>query len=73
MPTYCTRCEEQVHGKAEDQPHLCKDLAKRLARQTKQRDAVLDLMDESRLHGWTAEALAEAIVKKLSQMGVAND
>lgn len=75
MASYCTRCKQQVHGRPQDQPHLCKDIAKRLARRERQVQAVLDIFDQSKtgLHVDAGRRCAEAIVVKLNQMGVIDD
>lgn len=78
MASYCVRCREQVHGKAEDQPHLCHDLVKRLERRRSQTRAVEDILDhaayERKLGGAQGRRVAaEMIVAVLSQMGVADD
>ena len=68
---WCERCGEESNTLSE--PHLCKDVAKRLTRRVKQREAVRDILSESIcVRGDWNElgALAEAIVAKLAQMGV---
>lgn len=80
MPTYCQRCHEQLHGLPEDQPHLCKDIKRRLARREKQKAAVESLiaawllsMDANVTLEWNVGPLAENIVAKLANMGVEED
>lgn len=78
MATHCPRCGTQVHGLPADQPHLCSDISKRLARREKQVEAVRFIL---MAHGFNADLhagagstrLAERIVTKLAQMGVADD
>lgn len=72
MASYCQRCKQQVHSTAEHQPHLCADIQKRLERRNRQVQAVIDILVESSPRN-TEREVAEAIVQKLSQLGVAND
>ena len=66
----CVRCHTDVH--ASDGPHLCKDLAKRLARQQKAVRHVVAILDQYGLRTYGAltdnarEAAALDIVRKLS-------
>lgn len=75
---WCKRCQEESNTL--DPPHLCADIAKRLKRREAQKQAVLDIIrkavyddyaDEPGFKG--DEDAAEAIVKKLAQMGVTDD
>jgi hypothetical protein len=65
----CPRCDEESNTLSE--PHLCRDIARRLARRERQVEAVLGILDEYDSHPG-GHAMAEAIVAKLSQMGVAD-
>ena len=67
MATYCQRCHEQVHGSATDQPHLCADISKRLARRERQVEAVLAIVP-----ALTRED-AQAIVTRLAGIGVGEE
>ena len=70
----CTRCGAEVHMSAENQPHLCADIAKRLARREKQIAAVVEILGPGELpFGRDINTVAEIIVKKLSEMGVTDD
>lgn len=64
----CDRCRAAVHGRAQDQPHLCKDLAKRLERQTKAVQIVRSILIDRAgdIAGDLTEDAALEIVKALS-------
>lgn len=66
----CSRCG--VVCFTTDPPHMCKDLAKRLARREAQVAAVEDILARSFQYGMP-RAAAEEIVAKLAGMGVADD
>ena len=71
----CVRCGAEVFGLPQHQPHLCADIVKRLARRERQRDAVVELLDEAFQIGNPnlVRNVAEDIVAKLANMGVEND
>lgn len=69
---YCGRCGEPVHGRPEDQPHICADIQKRITRREKQVQAVIDILARPG-RSTDARTVAESIVKKLSQLGVTED
>lgn len=69
---YCVRCNAEVHGLPQNQPHLCADVKRRLARREAQRDAVVVILD-AHVTVQTARRLAELIVAKLANMGVEQD
>jgi hypothetical protein len=81
----CTRpnCKETyfvVDGKisgTEEKEHICKDIRQRLARRNKQAKATVAILDEYfPTHNPDPEfrqAVAEAIVTRLVNMGVEND
>jgi hypothetical protein len=74
MPSYCSRCGERVHGQAAHQPHLCRDLTKRQARQQKQVNKVFDLLViEGGVVPETATTLAINIVGALNRLGITED
>lgn len=75
MASYCERCGEQVHGLPQHQPHLCKDIEKRLARREKQVQAVMDILcaDGYLNAGLFVREKAEAIVKVLANLNVTED
>ena len=73
MATFCPRCNEQLHGLPKDQPHLCKDVQRRLRRREKQRDAVVDILRAYGVGVDRAMRSAEEIVAKLANMGVEED
>ncbi len=72
-PRICPRCREEKFGKPGS--HLCADLAKRLARRTRQVDGVLDIMNQCRVEFGTVHdrECAERIVGFLANLGVEND
>ena len=82
---YCDRCQAEIHGTAQDQPHLCPDLSKRLARRKRQVDAIIPVIVaaqeryvlhvEAVLSGDMADPrpYAEEIVAKLAHLGVEDD
>lgn len=77
---YCTRCLVELHGTAQDQPHLCADVALRHARREKQVDATLVIMRRYGLvsslvpqDGDVMREAAEAVVARLANMGVDQD
>jgi hypothetical protein len=69
----CERCGVVCH--TTEAPHLCKDVAARLKRREQQADAVVKLMVAFGAHSDPVDRrlLADAIVKKLSEMGVTED
>jgi hypothetical protein len=75
MPSYCPRCNAQVHGLAKDQPHLCKDIAKRLKRRQDQVFAVEHILGcyFPNIDRGTSTVIGEAIVARLANMGVTDD
>jgi hypothetical protein len=74
---HCVRCGANVHGRPQDQPHLCADIEKRLKRREKQVAAVVEIIDEHLdahdVYLKRPELLAEKIVAGLANMGVEND
>lgn len=67
----CARCRATCF--TTDPPHLCPDVAARHKRRARQREAVIELLEEGRAKGLPWEETAEAIVTRLAQMGVASD
>jgi hypothetical protein len=70
MSRYCVRCTQELH---KGQEHLCPDIAKRLKRREAQVEAVCKLLYTMPVPEPRIRQAAEAIVAKLSQMGVEND
>lgn len=75
MPSYCQRCNARVFGQAEHQPHICKDIAGRLKRRQDQVFAVEQILGchFPLLERGESKIISEAIVKRLANMGVADD
>ncbi len=69
-PRYCVRCKDERLGR---EPHLCVDLAKRLKRRERQRDAILPMLALVRAGTMSLSGGAESIVTILAEMGVEND
>lgn len=70
----CQRCEQVCH--TTEPEHLCKDIARRLARRQAQKDAVLAVFSSwGLLDGFedTKDRLAEAVVKALAGLDVSAD
>lgn len=69
----CQRCHRIVH--TTDAEHICKDIQQRLRRRTAQVEAVRTILldNYSDPYGPESRIVAEAIVEKLAQMGVADD
>ena len=78
-PKTCPRCGADVWGLPQHQPHLCKDIKRRLARREKQRDTVEELLEaflyshDLGTHTWSVTPLAGQIVAALANMGVEED
>jgi len=72
---YCDRCKAELHGTAQDQPHLCPDLSKRLARRKRQVDAIIPVIEAAQERYYMADPrpYAEEIVAKLAHLGVEDD
>lgn len=71
---WCERCGAESNTLSE--PHLCKDITKRLARRERQVATVLDIMRTHapwRSHDEINQTIAEEIVQKLAQLGVQED
>ena len=67
---YCQRCGEECNT-LNDAGHLCTDIKRRVKRREAQVEAVMSILyDPQGVRGLTMREKAEAIVKKLSQMGV---
>lgn len=64
---HCIRCKAETLGGANRPEHLCKDIAKRLARRERQVQAVLSIAPD------LSRETAEDIVKALSNLGVTED
>ena len=72
--TRCTRCHEEVFGlvRTDDDIHVCKDIAKRLARRERQVQAILPMLECYEVPS-VRRRVAEMIVAKLAGLGVADD
>jgi hypothetical protein len=69
---WCERCGEESNTLSE--PHLCKDIKRRLARRTKQVNAVIDILADAAVDPQpTRRQLAEEIVAALAHLGVTDD
>jgi len=73
MPSYCSRCGGQVYGQAAHQPHVCRDLTKRLARQQRQLDVVATILCGYNLDDAVAKVAAISIVGALNRLGITED
>ena len=75
----CARCGTETF--TTDPPHLCKDIAKRLNRRQRQKEAVIKVLQEYRVDlvippqdgNYTIDDLADAIVKKIVGMLAEDD
>lgn len=70
----CVRCGAEAFGlvRSEADIHVCKDVAKRLARQERQIEAVVGILQQHDLSS-RERRLAELIVRRLNQLGIADD
>lgn len=73
---YCVRCRAELHGTAEDQPHLCADVAARQKRRERMVNETLEIIDSyivlpERNHD-LIHKMGEEIVHRLLNLGIAD-
>ena len=73
VPRRCERCNAELHGTAQDQPHLCKDLEQRRKRQQRQINAVTDILREYGVGIDRAVRASDDIVRRLNNLGIEED
>lgn len=70
---YCVRCGAEVHMSAQVQPHLCKDVERRLRRRELQVREAAAILREHGIGLNRSMVCAEEIVARLVHMGVEHD